>query len=277
MKTRLKLWVKIFITVILLIVLIIFYTCFINNKGFVVNEIPLYENVDSSYNGLKIVQISDLNYGNSVKYNELKKIIDKVNLIKADIVLFTGDLIYKNSKKSNYELTSLLKDIDCNIGKYYITGDEDNNTSSKVLNDSNFESIDNSYKLVYLSEKPILIAGISTSSDKNKIDNKLNSSYEFLNNNKNIFSILIMHEPNNIDDIDYNKFNIIMAGHTHGGYIKLPLIGGVILPTNNYLYGKDYYKKKNTKIYISNGLGNDKINYRFLNKPSFNFYRIRKK
>ena len=48
----------------------------------------------------------------------------------------------------------------------------------------------------------------------------------------------------------------------------------IILPKNNYLYGLDYYKKKDTNIYISNGLGNRDINFRLFNKPSINFYRI---
>ena len=70
---------------------------------------------------------------------------------------------------------------------------------------------------------------------------------------------------------------MILAGHTKGGVVRIPLLGGIILPEDNYLYGKDYYKKKDTKIYISNGLGNDEVNFRLLNKPSFNFFRLRKK
>ena len=77
-------------------------------------------------------------------------------------------------------------------------------------------------------------------------------------------------------EFDYSKFNLILAGHNQGGIIKLPIIGGIILPKNNYLYGLDYYKKKDTNIYISNGLGNRDINFRLFNKPSFNFYRLRK-
>ena len=69
-----------------------------------------------------------------------------------------------------------------------------------------------------------------------------------------------MHEPNKIKKFDYDKFNLILA-----------------LPKDNYLYGNNHYKKKNTNIYISNGLGNKDTNFRLFNKPSFNFYRIRKK
>ena len=75
---------------------------------------------------------------------------------------------------------------------------------------------------------------------------------------------------------DYDKINLILAGQNVGGIVRIPLIGGIILPKDNYLYGNSYYKKKNTNLYISNGLGNQNTNFRLFNKPSFNFYRLRK-
>lgn len=275
MKVRLKLWVKIILSVILIIAALLIYGFFINNHGYKVKEIAIYDNIPSEYNGLKIVHISDINYGNTVKNKQLKKIINNINLIKPDIIVFTGDLIYKDSKTNTDELTKLLSKMDYNIGAYYITGDEDiDTTASDILNNSGFINLDDTYNLIYQSTNPILIAGISTSEIDTNINDKLKSTLEYKNNNP-IYSILLMHEPNNINDINYENFNLILAGHTHGGYIKIPILGGLVLG-DNYSYGKDYYIKENTNIYISNGLGNSKFKYRLFNKPSFNFYRLRK-
>ena len=234
-------------------------------------------NISDKYNGLKIVQISDIYYGNNVNKDDLKKIVKNINLIKPDIVFFTGDLMYKDNKDST-DVANILSKINTELGKYYITGDNDYNddTVNDILNKSGFNSLDNKYELIYKDKEPILISGISTKKDKTNIEDKLKDTYEYLNNNSN-YSILIMHEPNIIDKIEYEKFNLILAGHTKGGVVRIPLLGGIILPEDNYLYGKDYYKKKDTKIYISNGLGNDEVNFRLLNKPSFNFFRLRKK
>ena len=276
MKKRLRLWVKILIAIVLLISLTILYGLFINSRGFKVNEIPLYEDIPDSYNGLKIVHISDIYYGNSVKKKEFKNINNKINLIKPDIVVFTGDLLYIDAKTDN-NLSKELARIDANIGKYYITGDNDYNHDeiTNLLNNSGFVNINDTYNLIYKNKTPILISGISTSKNKNNILKKLESTFEYINNN-NVFSILLMHEPNKIEKFDYDKFNLILAGHNLGGIIRIPLIGGIILPKDNYLYGNNHYKKKNTDIYISNGLGNKNSNFRLFNKPSFNFYRIRK-
>ena len=277
MKKKLRLWVKIVIALVVITTLIILDGFFINSHGFKVNEIALYENISDKYNGLKIVQISDIYYGNNVNKDELKRIVKNINLIKPDIVFFTGDLMYKDNKDST-DVANILSKINTELGKYYITGDNDYNddTVNDILNKSGFNNLDNKYELIYKDKEPILISGISTKKDKTNIEDKLKDTYEYLNNNSN-YSILIMHEPNIIDKIEYEKFNLILAGHTKGGVVRIPLLGGIILPEDNYLYGKDYYKKKDTKIYISNGLGNDEVNFRLLNKPSFNFFRLRKK
>ena len=276
MKVKLKLWVKILLFVILIISLFLIYGFFINNRGHKVNEVAIYDNIPTEYNGLKIVHFSDINYGNTTNKKQLEKIINNINLIKPDIVLFTGDLIYKDKKIDNKELINSLSKIDYNIGAYYITGDEDiNNSSNDILNKAGFINLDDTYNLIYQGNIPILISGISTNKINNKLDDKLKSTLEYKKDNQ-IYSILLMHEPNNIDNINVKDFNLILAGHTHGGYIKLPIIGGLILG-DNYLYGKNYYKKNDTNIFISNGLGNSNIKYRLFNKPSFNFYRLRKK
>ena len=276
MKKKLRLWVKILIILIFLLVITLLDGFFINNRGFKVNEIPLYENITDKYNGLKIVHISDIYYGNTLDYNELNRIVKQINLIKPDIVFFTGDLLYKDTIDN--KLGKLLSKINTNLGKYYITGDNDYKKEDvyNILNNSGFVDLNNKYQLIYKDKEPILISGISTKKDKTDNYDKLKETYEYLNNN-NVYSILIMHEPNNIDKIDYDNFNLILAGHTKGGVLQIPYLGGIILPDGNYLYGKNYYKKKNIKIYISNGLGNDDISFRLFNKPSFNFYRLRKR
>ena len=274
---RLRLWVKILIFVVILLSLTIIYGLFINSRGFKVNEIPVYKNIPDSYNGLKIVHISDLYYGNSVKKKELKRIVDRINLIKPDIVVFTGDLLYKDTKIDS-NLGKLLSSIKDDIDKYYITGDNDykRDDITNLMENSGFINLNDTYNLIYKDKTPILIAGISTSKNKTNILTKVESTMDYLNNN-DVFSILLMHEVNTINKFDYDKFDLILAGHNLGGMIRLPLIGGLILPEGNYLYGRDHYNKKGTDIYISNGLGNKDVNFRLFNKPSFNFYRLRKK
>ena len=124
--------------------------------------------------------------------------------------------------------------------------------------------------------EPILLVGIN-SNYKNNTINKVLKDIHSKTTTEYKYSILMIHEPDIIDDIDYSKFNLIFAGHSHNGQIVLPFIGGIIKDkySNNYI--DIYYNLGNTKMYVSSGIGTSKYKFRLLNKPSINFYRLRNK
>ena len=70
-----------------------------------------------------------------------------------------------------------------------------------------------------------------------------------------------------------NTCNLALAGDTLGGEIRIPFTSISIF--DNHKYNKDYYKLKNTELYINNGLGNNS-NIRLFNRPSISLYRLTK-
>ena len=94
----------------------------------------------------------------------------------------------------------------------------------------------------------------------------------------NLYQIVLTHEPDISDKIvDNYDIDLILAGHSHNGQIRLPIIGAIYKPPGAKKYYDEHYKIDNTNLYISSGIGVSTINYRFLNKPSINFYLINKK
>ena len=82
----------------------------------------LYDNIPHSFNGLKVLQISDLMYGSTINDSDLEKISNEVKMINPDIIFFTGDLVgnnYNLIKKDNIE--SFLTNLSAPYGKYAIT------------------------------------------------------------------------------------------------------------------------------------------------------------
>ena len=68
-----------------------------------------------------------------------------------------------------------------------------------------------------------------------------------------------------------------MAGHSHNGQVRLPFIGAIVKNQGAKKYYNEYYKIKNTDLYISGGIGTSTLPFRLFNRPNINFYRLRSK
>ena len=124
MKLKKK-W-KIIFLVILIIATLFILLRYIGNMGIKVKEYKIINNNIGNFYGLKIVHVTDLHYG-MTNEKKLKKLVKEINLTKPDIVLFTGDLVDKNTeynKEIDNILIENLKNINAYYGKYYVNGDE---------------------------------------------------------------------------------------------------------------------------------------------------------
>lgn len=282
-KSLLRKIITFVITTIVVIGGLILYSRYIATTGLVVKEYKITnKSLTDNFHGLKIVHLSDLHYGSTFNQKELEKTVGKINQIKPDIVVLTGDLFDLRFKLNNKQLKTLIDNlgkIDASIGKFAITGNHDTDLNwERVIKEGGFTNLNDDFTSIYNNgSNYIFMAGVSSSlnSDITKKITKIDNYLDTLNDdNQPIYNILLLHEPDSISKIDYKKYDLILAGHSHGGQIKVPLIGTVYSPKGAKKYYDSYYKLENTDIYISSGLGTSTIDFRFLNRPSFNFYRL---
>ena len=102
---------------------------------------------------------------------------------------------------------------------------------------------------------------------------------DFQEQQKENFSILLAHEPEYYYWSFYKRdFDLILSGHTHGGIIRLPFIGGLLAPNQGVLakngdvlpkYTKGLYRTDKSTTVISAGLGNEIPLPRFNNPPEY--------
>lgn len=274
---------KFTLSVILIIILIVLYARFVGTMGFITKEYTVYDkSVPSGFDGIKIVHFSDLHYNRAITSSKISKIIDEINLINADIVVFTGDLIDKDMiiSDSDYKyLGEVFSKIKSKYGKFAILGNHDYNNMDKVIqvfNNSGFKYLENSYEIIYNEKnEKIFIGGVgNVSYNLDDVDKTM----EYFNSNDDIdYKVMLIHEPDISDKIvDNYNINLILAGHSHNGQVRLPIIGSIYTPPGAKKYYDEYYRIDRTNLYISSGIGVSTINYRFWNKPSINFYRVNK-
>ena len=95
---------KLIVFVVLFVTSTILYARYIGTKRFEVREYRVESEVlTSNFSGLKVVHFSDLLYGSTVDMDDVKKMVNRINILKPDLVLFTGDLISMNYKISDSE------------------------------------------------------------------------------------------------------------------------------------------------------------------------------
>lgn len=263
-QKKLKKFVKITSIIFITIFSILFYGMFIGTKVTSINEYKITNNlIPNSFHGINVVHISDILY-DSLKSKDLTILKNKINNLEADILIFTGDIKKNNynlSKKDINTLENFFKNLNAKIIKYAVVGDNDDESFSLIMENSNFKVLNNYQDILYYEDNtPINIIGID--SNNINLENIKNDKY---------YSICIFHNPDKIDNILKSvNCNLALAGDNLGGEIKFPFIGGIL---TEHKYNNNYYKFNQTEFYISNGLGNNhKI--RLFNHPSINLYRL---
>ena len=271
-----RILLKIVIGIVILIGIFFLYAFKVEPKLLKVTEYTLVnEKLPESFNGLKIVQFSDIHFGVSTGEKEMNQVIDKINYLKPDILVFTGDLFDDsiNLTTSDMEyLTSALSKLNANIVKLAVKGDEDyldENSFTDIFTKANFKILESeNLPIYYESDIPIYISGIS-SITKNKYD----LTKAFKKENTNNLQIFLVHEPVIFDDVQ-NETDFVLSGHSLGGLIRLPFINGVYKESNTGDYQKGIYKQKNSTLIVNGGIGTQKISARFNNIPEINLYRL---
>ena len=276
-----KKWLVVLIVFIVVFSSTLIYARLLGTKGLKIKEYKIVNSkITDEYYGLKIVHLSDIHFGSSVSKKDLENIVKKVNLTKPDIIVITGDLL---TDEWEYDINDLevLKNLKANLGKYIISGNHDNiEVYNEIIDKIGFTNLNDTYKLIYNnSNEPIIVSGISSNLVNDNIKDKVKSFNDYIEtcNQVPIYSILLIHEPDYIDNIDLNNYDLILAGHSHGGQVRLPLIGSIFTPVGSKKYYNEYYNISGKPLYVSSGIGTSLMRLRLFEHPSFNFYRLSNK
>lgn len=212
---------------------------------------------------LKIIQLSDLHFDELRSFH--KSIAKKINKIKPDVILITGDSVEKTDKIPL--LNSFLQLIDVAIPKYAVMGNWEYkgrvaiDKLSSMYSKNNCKLLINQNDTINLKNREIAIVGVG-----DYISGTADFEKAVKNLKKGETTIVLSHCPQHRDIIKKQQGNLeidlVLSGHTHGGQVTFLGIAPII-PRGSGRYVKGWYKESEPKMYVSKGIGTSILPIRF--------------
>ena len=244
----------------------------INTKQIKVRqEILKSDKIDQDINDLLIIYFSDLYYGEYIDEIYLNDLISKINIFKPDIIIFGGDLIQQNTNQEL--LTNSLSTLQAKHGKFAVLGDNDGLLAQEILNNAGFDIIDNDNRIIAIDKNSyITIVG-----SQPMVNGKPDLAKSFSGINSNYYTIYTSHCPDIFDDVIDYPFDIMLAGHSLGGQIHIPIIEIFYRPQGCQKYHHGKITNNTKTLDITNGLGRIDYNARLLADSEIVLYTLKSK
>lgn len=266
-----------YIIILLITMPIIFFSVYLI-FGIFDNKLEItkydYENskIPNDFNNYSIVQLSDIH--SSYFGENQEDLINTVTKCNPNLILLTGDII--DRKNVDYQSVAILFQKLTQIAPVYaINGNHE--VDSTTIRD-NMNELYTTYGVTLLDNKSAIISKGNSSIQLaglkhwGAISCKWTPYYIEKNLaplDDNTFGILLNHRSDMLSYFTNSNYSLILSGHTHGGIIRLPYVGGVFNNDATLFpkYDSGVYTEGKTTLIVSRGLGNSNIIPRIYNPP----------
>ncbi len=250
------------IAIILLLILILLIYNHMQISKFYINK-PIFTN-HKLFKELRITQISDYHANYRIDEEDLLEEIENFN---PHIILLTGDIIDSRTKDIQptvnlmEKITKINKNIFFVIGNHEIGSPYGREFINRLI-DLGITVLDNDNYVLNIEGENINICGVGFYISSRDYDKAIEGIDE------NNFTLVLSHSPNRPMSYSIGKEDLILSGHTHGGQVRLPIFGAIIVPGQGIFpkYDKGSYKLGNIILYIDSGLGNSVLPIRIFNR-----------
>lgn len=262
------------------IIAIFFYGMAVTRTDYEVRNVKIEScNLPKSFDGYRVLQFSDLHIGSMVNpEREVAKIVSIANAQKADVIIFSGDLIEIRQSELTPHIMSTLRELKAKDGIYSVIGNHDRGvyvrdsititpamTTAQVIASERamgWRVLDDESAFIYRGGDSIAITGISFSQELQEKrhashlpDIGITDAYNGLNSNT--FNITISHIPQLWEQIiELGIADITLSGHIHAMQIKLPIGQRGISPSQiKHKWWSGLYEESGRWLYINDGIG----------------------
>lgn len=216
-----------------------------------------HQDVPEAFDGFRIAFISDLHYKSLLKEKGLNDVVRLLNTQKADVLLMGGD--YQEGCEYVEPLFAALSKVKTPLGTYGIMGNNDyercHDEIVSTMRRYGMHVLEHEVDTLRKDGQQLILAGV-----RNPFDLAQNGKSPTLALSPKDFVILLVHTPDYIEDVSVANTDLALAGHTHGGQVRV--FG--IAPALNSHYGKRFvtglaYNSAKIPVIVTNGIGTSQM------------------
>ncbi|MBQ8673088.1 MAG: metallophosphoesterase [Bacteroides sp.] len=253
-----------------------------------VKEVPLHlSNLPEGFRGYRVVQLSDLHVGSWKGHPEvMEKMVEKVNALQPDLILFTGDLVNQRSDELP-EFAPILSRLKAKDGVYSVLGNHDygdyyrwpspqdkaDNMESllKQQADMGWHLLNNEHVLLYRGGDTIVLAGVEN--DGEPPFSQHADLQRTMQGTDGRFCILMSHNPTHWrrEVLPHGGIDLMLAGHTHAMQSQL---FGRSLAALKYPEWSGLYREEGRMLYVNVGIGYVGLPFRFGAWPEITLFTL---
>lgn len=272
-------------TAVICLILIAIWIVRGNNQIKLTEYIITSTKVPESFTCFEIAQVSDLH--NAELGEENSKLLELLSEVEPHIIVLTGDLI--DSRHTDIEIALDFAGKAAQIAPvYYVSGNHEARVPvyeelNMGLTEAGVTVLENQKVQITRNGESITLMGIQDPSfrtdylfgDAESISRQAISE---LQNESEDFTVLLSHRPELFELYVDTGVDLVFSGHAHGGQFRLPFIGGLVAPNQGFFpkYDAGLFKKENTTMIVSRGLGNSIIPFQINNSPEIVVAELRK-
>lgn len=252
------------------------------------------ERLPEAFSGYKVVQLSDLHIGNFGDDSfVIKNMVEKVNALQPDVILFTGDLVNLRSDEL-LPFMDILSKLKAKDGIFSVLGNHDYGDyvhwATREERDANIENLctlqkqmgwnllNNQNHTIRRGQDSIVIIGVENwglppfpkHGDLNKA---------LIGLDENSFKILLSHNPTHWDAevVKHTDIDLMLSGHTHAMQVKISAFGKQYsLSSLMYIQWSGLYKKGEQYLYVNDGFGYAGLPMRIGTRPEITAITLKK-
>lgn len=237
----------------------------------VVSKTILIAGLPEAFHGFRIAQMSDIHLEHFTEDFFLRRGVAKINELKPDLVLITGDYISNNVSGPDDRAYSamphcgeILHGLECPL-RYGSLGNHDVAVDAHAVIDMltthGITPLVNRYVPLERGGQRLWLAGLDDCYfGAPDLDAAIPDDHTSP-------VILMCHEPDFITSIVRHAkspdIDLVLSGHSHGGQVRLPFAGALQLPPMGREYSMGHYKVANVQLYVNRGLGTVGLPIRF--------------